>query len=43
MSKTGEYVGRCEVCGKPIYESQEYYSDSEGVTWHKACGDENGD
>lgn len=43
MSKNEEYVGKCEACGKPIYEGQEYHCDSEGVIWHKACGDENGD
>ena len=34
---------KCEICGKKIKEGQEFYRDSDGVMWHKSCGDENGE
>lgn len=30
-------VGRCEICGKLVYHSEEWFGDFEGVFWHKAC------
>lgn len=38
-----KYLGSCEICGRGVYDGQLYHEDSEGVMWHKACGDENGD
>lgn len=36
-------VGKCEACKCGIFSDEPYHEDSEGVMWHKACGDENGD
>jgi hypothetical protein len=30
-------VGICEVCEKPILETEDYFADYEGCYWHKAC------
>ena len=31
-------VADCEVCDDPIMDGEDYYHDSEGVTWHKKHG-----
>lgn len=43
ITETSVEIDKCEICKKPITEDQSFYCDSEGVTWHKECGDENGD
>lgn len=32
-----EVVAMCEICELPILESDEFYADSEGIYWHRAC------
>lgn len=37
-------LGYCEYSGKPIFEGDEYYSDSDGIMWlteeEKGCNDD---
>lgn len=33
-------VGTCEICETPIFESDEYHTDAEGICWHKGCDGE---
>lgn len=39
VNETG-VVGMCEICDLPILESDEFYSDEEGVCWHQMCDKE---
>lgn len=32
-----ECFGRCEVCGRPVTQGQQYRQDGEGVFWHVRC------
>lgn len=34
-----EVYGMCEVCGKPVYCDSRFFSDADGVIWHKRHGD----
>lgn len=30
-------MGLCEVCKKPVLQTDDYFADDEGCYWHKAC------
>ena len=32
-----DVIGTCESCKENIYDGEEYYHDTDGITWHKKC------
>lgn len=39
----GDVAGFCEICGMPLFESDDFNTDAEGVMWHVACDDGTGE